>query len=132
MTPEESWHAEIREALNTAAETLDDVGGRMLGEIHSVLAQRAAVACRVALETDCSVEALLDASDSLLIAAGGLYVMVDDSRRERATRLYETALGWRRLCSAGFEPRLEEVSPAELAQGIGFELPDDGEGDAQG
>jgi hypothetical protein len=85
--------------MAAAADLFDQLGEAMLGEIHPCLARRAAVRCRAALKTAsaCTPSSLLDASDSLLIAAGGLYVSVSSQDRAWAARLYETALSWRRL-----------------------------------
>jgi hypothetical protein len=124
MTPEESRSVEIREALNTAADVFEGLGEEMNGDIHPVLAQRAAVACRVAIETGCPIDSLLSAADSLLISAGGLYVSAGSGNRLKATRLYELALSWRRLCIPGYDVQYDG-QPMRAA----FGLPEDGEGE---
>ena len=93
--------SELELAMVAAADLFDRLGEAMTGEIHPALARRAAVRCRASA---CTAAALLDAADSLLIAAGGLYVSASSQDRAWAARLYETALGWRRLCIPGYEP----------------------------
>jgi hypothetical protein len=99
---------DIAEALREAAQLFDGLEDEMSGDIHPTLARRAAVRCRIAMATDCSIDSLLDAAESLLISAGGLYASTVPERQARATRLFETALAWRQICFPKDRTELQE------------------------